>query len=109
MNYRAKYRSMPRLTGGRPEESQVIAHIRETEHCDLPQALAIWEQIRRPSRKIVVFDRQDRSWIGWDQSNNDTRDKAAASITNNRIRKLETKVADLQSAFDQLVAFVNQR
>jgi hypothetical protein len=100
---------MPRLTGGRPEESQVISHIREVERCDLPQALAIWEQIRRPSRKIVVFDRQDRSWIGWDHSNNETRDKAAAAITNNRIRKLETKVADLQAAFNQLVAFVNQR
>jgi hypothetical protein len=71
--------------------------------------LAIWEQIRRPSRKIVVFDRQDRSWIGWDHSNNETRDKAAAAITNNRIRKLETKVDDLQAAFNQLVAFVNQR
>lgn len=108
MNYRTKYRSMPNLShSASPEQSEVIQHIMATEGCDATMAVSIWDQIRRPSRRIVVFDRIERTWSGWDLASGDQHQKIAAAQTAKRLKALETRVTCLEDNIERLAAFVN--
>lgn len=72
-NYRALFHDMPRLTGGTDiSQNQALAYIAERMECDLNKAKSIYDQIRKPDRKILVFDNITREWMGitiWQQSN----------------------------------------
>lgn len=65
INYRDVFRDMPQLRHDvDASKSDVLDYIMHKLECDLEQAARVFNIIRHPRRRIIVFNRSSATWSG---------------------------------------------
>ncbi len=75
--------------------SEVVIHISQTLACDIERASKLFNELRK--RRIIVFDKLDRTWHGIDN-------RTMRHTDSDRIRALEIRLETLETKHKKLLA-----
>ena len=96
MTYRDQFGKMPPLKHDKTiASSEVVIHISQSLACDIERANKLFNELRK--RKIIVFDKLDRSWHGVDN-------RTIRHTDSDRIRALEIRLETLETKHKKLLA-----
>jgi hypothetical protein len=96
MKYRDQFGKMPPLKHDKIiASSEVVMHIASGVSCDIERANKLFNELRK--RRIIVFDKLDRTWHGIDN-------RSIRHTDSDRIRMLEIRLETLENKHKKLLA-----
>ena len=96
MKYRDQFGKMPPLKHDKiTASSEVVMHIASGISCDIERANKLFNELRK--RRIIVFDKLDRTWHGIDN-------RSIRHTDSDRIRMLEIRLETLENKHKKLLA-----
>jgi hypothetical protein len=96
MKYRDQFGKMPPLKHDKiMASSEVVMHIAKGVSCDIERANKLFNELRK--RRIIVFDKLDRTWHGIDN-------RSIRHTDSDRIRMLEIRLETLENKHKKLLA-----
>ena len=96
MTYRDQFGKMPPLKHDKTiASSEVVIHISQALACDIERANKLFNELRK--RRIIVFDKLERTWHGIDN-------RSIRHTDSDRIRALEIRLESLETKHRKLLA-----